>query len=272
LAEGQERHGQEDAAAALIHEMGTPEQRVFLLVNERKIDEAVALARTHLLQLPGLMIQLADALVAAGAKAEAVRLITEGAEMKDPHWGYPEWLVKHHRKHGNLREALKWQQQIFARQPSHEAFKTLRELGKKLGQWEQIRADVLKALEHQKNFALLIEIALEEGDVPRALELLPKMKSAWGWDGGQKYKLKVAETAEKGHPQVSITFYKEMAEQAIERKNRSAYQEAIERLKRVKALYERLKASSEWDSYIQSLRTKHERLKALQEELRKARL
>jgi uncharacterized Zn finger protein len=272
LANGHKRHGRENEATALIHEMGTPEQRAFLLLKEKKIDDAVALARTHFLQLPGLMVQFADALVAAGAKAEAVRLITEGAGMKDPHWGYPEWLVKHHCKHGNLREALKWQQQIFSQHPSPEALKPLRELAKKVGQWEQIRADTLKALEQQKNFALLIEIALEEGDVPRALELLPRMQTAWGWGGGQNYRLKIAEAAEKEHPHVSITFYKEMAEQAIERKHRTAYQEAIERLKRVKKLYERLKASSEWDNYIQSLRTKHERLKALQEELRKAQL
>lgn len=271
LAEGHKRRGRKDDATALIHEMGTPEQRAFLLVKERKIDEAVALARKHFIELPGLMIRFADTLMAAGAKDEAVRLITEGAEKKDAHWGYAEWLVKHHRKRSDLREALKWQQQIFAQHSSLETFKPLRQLGEKVGQWEQIRADALKALEHQKNFALLIAIALEEGDVLRALEFLPKMKSEWGWTP-HDYKLRVAEAAEKDHPQVSISFYKEMAEQAIERKHRSAYQEAIERLKRIKTLYERQKASSEWDSYIQSLRTKHERLKALQEELRKARL
>lgn len=269
LAEGRERRGREAEAATLIHEMGTPQQRAFLLVEEGKIKEAVALARKHFTPLPGLMIQLADALVAAGAKDEAVRLITEGAEMKEPHWGYAGWLVQYHRKHGHPQEALKWQQNDFARHPSLEAFKTLRQVSKKAGQWEHVRADALTALDRQKNFGLLIEIALDEGDIPRALKLLPQTQSRWGW---QDYQWKVAEAAEKEHPHVSISFYKEMTEQAIERKHRSAYQEAIEYLKRIKKLSQRLNAQADWDSYIQSLRTKYERLKALQEELRAARL
>jgi len=271
LAEGQERHGQENAAAALIREMGTPQQRAFLLVDEGKTDEAVALARKHFTQLPGLMEQFADALVEAGAKDDALALMTEQAGKKNAYWNYIEWLVKHHRKHGDPQQALKWQQKVFAQHPSPEAFKVLREVSSKLGQWEQVRKSALDVLERQKNFGLLIEIALDESDVPRALELLPRMKSGWGW-GWQDYRWKVAEAAEKNHPPAAIALYKEIAEQAIERKNRSAYQEAIEYLKRVKKLYQRLKAQSDWDGYIQSLRTKYERLKALQEELRKARL
>jgi uncharacterized Zn finger protein len=271
LAEGRARRGRDDDAAALIHEMGTPQQRAFLLIEEGKIDKAVALARKHFTQLPGLMIQFAEALVEAGAKKEAVGLIVEQADVKQPHWGYPEWLAAYHRKHGNPQEALQWQQNIFAQRPSHEAFKTLREVSQKIGQWEQVRKTALDALERQKNFGVLIEIALEEGDVERALELLPQTKPQWGWMS-VNYRGRVAEAAEKDYPPVAISLYKEMAEEAIERKQRSAYQEAVEYLKRIKKLYPRTSTPQGWDAYLRGLRTKYERLRALQEELQKARL
>jgi uncharacterized Zn finger protein len=268
LAEGQERHGQENAAAALIREMGTPQQRAFLLVDEGKTDEAVALARKHFTQLPGLMEQFADALVEAGAKDDALALMTEQAEKKDAYWNYIEWLVKHHRKHGDPQEALKWQQKVFTQHPSVEAFKVLREVSSKLSRWEQVRADVLGVLEREKRMDALIEIALHEGDVARALELLPRV-SGWGW---RDYKSEVAQAAEKDHPEAALSLYKEVVEQAIGRRGRDSYQEAAEYLKRVKKLYKRLNAQSDWDGYIQGLRTQYARLPALQEELRRAQL
>lgn len=141
-------------------------------------------------------------------------------------------------------------------------------MSNKLGQWERVRADVLNALEREKKMDALIEIALHEGDVARALELLPRV-SGWGW---RDYKREVARAAEKDYPQAAISLYKEMVERAIGGRQRNTYQEAAQHLKRIKKLYERLKAPCEWDAYIQALRTQYARLPALQEELRRARL
>ncbi len=79
-------------------------------------------------------------------------------------------------------------------------------------------------------------------------------------------------TPEQRHPQEAIALYRELVEQAIGRRQRSAYQEAVRYLKRVKALYKSLGAQSDWDAYLQSLRTQYAHLPALQDELRKARL
>jgi hypothetical protein len=62
-------------------------------VDEGKIDEAVALARKHFTQLPGLMEQFVNALVEAGAKDAAVALMTEQAEKKNAYWNYKEKLI-----------------------------------------------------------------------------------------------------------------------------------------------------------------------------------
>ncbi|MBI3950096.1 MAG: hypothetical protein HY314_06545 [Acidobacteria bacterium] len=244
--------------------LGTPQQRMFLLVSEGKINEAVALAREHFPQLPGVMLQLADALVRAGAKVAAVALMTEQAKKKDAYQGYTRWLAEYHRQHGDPQAALEWQQKVFTQHPSVESFKVLLEVSSKIGQWEQVRAAALNALEREKKLGPLIEIALHEGDVARALELLARVSSGWGW---RDYKWEVAQAAEKDYPQAAIALYKELAEQAIGARQRNTYQQAAEYVKRVKKLYERLNAQSEWDAYIRALRTQYARLPALQEEL-----
>ncbi|HEX8844750.1 MAG TPA: hypothetical protein VF791_08915 [Pyrinomonadaceae bacterium] len=141
-------------------------------------------------------------------------------------------------------------------------------MGLKLGRWEEVRADALAALEREKKISALIEIALDEGDAARSLELLPRVeRHAW-----HDYRQEVAEAAEKDHPQEALVLYREMAEQSIAERHRGAYQQAAQYLKRVKALSKRLAALADWETYLHELRTQYAKLPALQDELRKARL
>ena len=266
LAEGQEQRGRADEASALIREMGTPEQQVFLLVDEGQIDEAVRQMRRILGSKPGLATQFADALVRAKASEAAIEIVNERARKGDS-W-CASWLAQHYDQHGPPQEALAWQQKIFLAQPSVEAFKVLREVSRKLGKWEQVRADMLATLEREKKIGSLIEIALHEGDVGRALELLPRVDRR-GW---RDFKWEVAQAAEKDHPQAAIALYQEIAERTIGERQRSSYRQAAQHLKRVKALYARLNAQPDWAAYLQNLRTQYAQLPALQDELRKARL
>jgi hypothetical protein len=153
---------------------------------------------------------------------------------------------------------------------SVEAFKTLREVGKKAGDWETVHAKALKALEREGKIGALIEIALDEGDVARALALLPRVKTG-GWDF-RDYKWEVARAAEKEHPQAAVALYQELAERAIGNRSRGAYQQAVDYLKRAKKLAGRFNGGAEWQGYVQNLRTRYPTLRALQEELSKARL
>jgi hypothetical protein len=110
-----------------------------------------------------------------------VALVTEHAQEESGSLWCMEWLVKYDRKHGRRREALVWQQKVFLLRPSSEAFQALREVSRKLSTWDQVRAEALKALEGSKRFGPLTEIALQEGDVSRALELLLRMQP---WEQG----------------------------------------------------------------------------------------
>src|SRR5205085_7549219 len=168
---------------------------------------------------------------------------------------------------GTPEQALAAQQELFFDSPSLERFKVLRQMSAKLKRWEQTRIDVLKQLEREKQFGMLIEIALDEGDIARALQLLPQVKGGW-----QDYKLEVARAAEKDFPQAAIAIYKDRAQRAINERSRNSYATAASYLKRVKPLYQKNGAPQEWDSFIQSLRAQYANLPALQDELRKAKL
>jgi uncharacterized Zn finger protein len=84
--------------------------------------------------------------------------------------------------------------------------------------------------------------------------------------------LEVARAAEKEHPQAAIALYQELAERAIGNRSRGAYQQAVDYLKRAKKLAGTLNGEAKWQSYLQSLRARYPTLRALQEELSKARL
>jgi uncharacterized Zn finger protein len=178
-----------------------------------------------------------------------------------------DWLAQYYRQYGTPQEAVEAQQRVFLEAPSVEAFQALHEVSRKAGTWAQVRSSVLDALQRQKQFGALISIALHEGDVARALELLPRVSDGW-----HDYKWEVAQAAEKDHPHAAIALYQELAERAIGRRSRGAYQQATAYLQRAKQLSSRLHASTDWETYMQALRTRYPTLRALHDELHKARL
>lgn len=141
----------------------------------------------------------------------------------------------------------------------------MRELAQPLGSWDSLRAEILQQLEQDKNFAILIDIAILEKDGDRALDLLKRST-----DSRFSYRLRVAEAVEKSQPREAINLYQGLIEKAIAERNRSSYQTAAGYLKKVKALYKAIKAQNDWQLYIQKIRTSYPTLRALQDELNRA--
>jgi uncharacterized Zn finger protein len=113
-----------------------------------------------------------------------------------------------------------------------------------------------------------VEIALYEQDIDWTLTLLPKLQ---GWNRAEQT-LKVAQAAEKLKPEAAIALYRTIIADVIARKNRSAYQAAVQYLKILKSLHESLQQPANWQNYIQKIRTPYPTLRALQAELTKAKL
>ena len=259
-------HGRGEEAEALIRELGTPRQRMFLAAREGKTDEAVALARSHFLHLPGVVIELADVLVENNAAEQAAALIAGQVEGGKDYSTYLEWLVKYHQERGETAAAISCQRRLFLQQPSVKMFTALRQVAQESGDWPKVRAEVLESLEKNGKNGALIDLALHEGNVARALELVSR-REGWGW---VNYRLKVANAAGKNHPEAAIGLYRELVEAAVGQRKRTGYQEAAGYLKRIRNLHQRLGSRPAWEEYIGSLRRKYARFPALQEELDRA--
>lgn len=263
LVSWREKHGRHEEAGDIIRTLGTPEQHILWLVGEGKPDAAVDIARQHCLDKPGVITRLAGELVEAGAREQAVSLVTELAQGAASHWSYVQWLAEYYRAQEDWEAALQWQRRVFLQNPGVDSFAVLENISKKLGIWKQVRSELLHAPEIEKKPHVLLEIALHEGDVARALELLPRVRS-WGW---RNYKESVAGVAEKERPEDAIALYKELVEEAIGRRQRKAYREAAAYLHRIRKLCQRTGAQENWEDYLAALRRKYARFPALQEEL-----
>ncbi len=152
--------------------------------------------------------------------------------------------------------------------PTLERYKTIKQLAMQVGNWNKMESQLLKDLGSESYSEVLIEIALHENDLDRALALLPKLKS-WGVI---QYTDRVAKAAEQPRPQTAIDLYQQMAAGYTAQKSRSAYQSAVAILKQVKPLYDALNDRSGWAAYLDSLRTQFKHLPALQDEIRSAKL
>lgn len=256
----------ESEVDALVFELGTPRQQAFLLVQRGDYERAIEMAQTHFSHLPGLVHNFADALVQAGASARAVAYVSSLIETRSRK-SYLTWLAEHAEAQGNLRTALDWWQELFRASPDLSTYQSLQRVAESLDVWNQLHSQLLQSLEGQEQWSLLLQIALEEGDVARALELLPRLGGKW-YSG--RYDLQVAEAAERDYPQEALKIYLQRVEGLIGARGRDNYRTAAELLIRVRELYHSHDASRTWQDYIADLRDRHGRLPALQDELNKA--
>jgi tetratricopeptide (TPR) repeat protein len=261
-----EMTGRKEEADAFLMKYGTPQQRAFLLVRLGRVGEAIRIAEEHFTNLPGLVIQFADALVEARHGDAAVAYM-RGQMSNDRHaWHYRPWLARHFQEHGNQQAALNLWQREFESRPSLQTYQTLRELATELGTWEKLRWDLLNLLDPSRHAALLVDIALEERDVDRALEIARQSGRSidrMRWE-------RLAQAAETDRPHDTLGIYRRLAEQAIAIRGRENYRVAAGYLRHVRDLCKKLDATAEWEAYLTRLRQEHRRLPALQDELSKA--
>lgn len=257
--------GHEAQTDELIFELGSPQQQAFLLIERGRYDEAVAIAQKHFSDLPGLVTRFADALVEAGAGEAAERYV---AGLQDGRGGttYLVWLAQHAERKGDLSAAVTWWRQSLGHAPSFQTYLAIRKVAEQLNQWGKTRLELITELEAKEAWHILVEIALDEDEVGRALDLLPQVK---GWYS-RDYELRVAQAAEKDYPQEAIAIYDRRARQLINARGRGNYHEAAQLLQRAKNVYQQHHDKTLWAEYVTSLRHEHRNLPALQDELRKA--
>ena len=97
--------------------------------------------------------------------------------------------------------------------------------------------------------------------------------SGYGYYGySSNIALEVAGAAEETRPREAIELYRQYAERLIAMRDRKNYQAACTYLLKMRALYEKLGENEAWTGYITALREQNRNLRALKEELARARL
>jgi len=86
------------------------------------------------------------------------------------------------------------------------------------------------------------------------------------------YRVSVFAPIEKHAPELLLPFYHQAAERNVLLKNRQGYKTAVKLFKRLAKLYKKRKDEERWEAYITAFASRHSRLRALQEELRKGKL
>ena len=267
----------DEAYLRICRETGRTTDLIDLLLTLGRIDEATRETR----QVDDLVfLGLADLFIQHGQDAEAERLVKTRVQEK-PALRLLEWLQKYYRDRGNLGAELEMAEMVFRAQPLLNRYQEIRNLARKLNRWETLQPQLLAFLEQGKNATLLIQIALDEGDIDHALQLLKGMakkdsygyayeSSGYGYYGFGNIALQVAGSAEETRPREAIELYQQHAERLIAQRGRQNYQAASQYLAKMRVLYERLGEHEVWTSYMIALREQNRNLRALKEELTNA--
>ena len=234
----------DDAYLRIARETGRTADVVDRFLALERIDEAIQEARSvddsFLLKLADLFIQhgqdaVAERLVKARISApvrpamNVPGLVWHGrggrAEEEQPDWRVLVWLQNYYRERGKHDAELEIAQTLFRTQPSLKLYQELRVLAGRLDRWEDLRRDLLAFLEQARNTSLLIQIALDEGDIDQALQRLQGMakKDAYGYSYSDPFgyfgfgdvAFEVARAAEETRPRAAIEIYQQFAERLI---------------------------------------------------------
>jgi len=220
------------------------------------------------------LLKLADLFVQYGQDTAVERMMYEKAQ-QEMYSSAAEWLKNHHLAKNNLPAALEMAKLILHKRPWVAEYQKMREISMELGNWEAVRQEALTFLETTKNISTLVEAALDEGNIERALQLLEATKPLgaesyqWKYDYSlaPEVALKTAERAEEIDPCASRDLYQQHVGHLIAGHGRANYQIACSYLVKIRALCEKLNETEQWTSYIAWLRKRHSRLVTLKEEL-----
>jgi uncharacterized Zn finger protein len=258
--------GQDAQADTLVLEQGTPRQQAFRLLELGRVDESIDVARQHFADLPGLVIDFADAVVNAGHGEKAAAYMAEQLAHERHTASYRPWLAHYSEEHEEPHAALALWRLQFEERPRFDTYQELRRLAGELGTWAGLRPTLLRTLDPLRQASLQLEIALNEGDVAWALKIAAQPGALLGHES----RIRAARAAEADHPEAAIRLYCTETERLIAAQGRASYIVAVEHLLRVRDLQRRLGEEAAWEAYVSHLRQDHRRLRALREEIDRA--
>ncbi len=163
--------------------------------------------------------------------------------------------------------ACKVNYDIFKSNPDFDRFKTLKKSAERINEWEQIKNEAIEYLKNNKKYSVLIEIYLWQSEIELAIDFFNEYKkeNIYFSYGEGSIAFKLAKSAEKLYPEISINIYKEESEKLISRGDRSNYREAVKHLRKIK----NLSKADDFNNYVSNLMLIHKRRIAFLDEIKK---
>lgn len=270
LADLAKMEGNEEEALALYRQHGLHLRYAQELLNQKRVSEAVDYAIASF-EEDNDFVNLSEALVAAGHLEEAEGLIRHAlGKVSERSWHrmtLMEMLAQLYMRRQAWNDARQLYIQLFQAYPSVQAFDKVKEASEPLGDWERVCELLIEDLkQREQHAARLIEIYLHLQRYDEALSALSKLNLSWY--GGDIHMM-VADAVRTTHPREAMRLYQELAEGLIEQgANRKAYQKAVGLLRKARECAQRV-PDADWETYINSLRMKYQKRRALLEEMQK---
>ena len=246
---------------SICRESGRLADLVGRLLTLGRLDEAISEA--------GLagdyeLLTLADIFREHGCAQSVEPLLVKRIETSQDH-RLVEWLKERHQERGEPAEALALAKRLLQTRPYLAGYQEVRELSRQLGVWQELRPDLLAEWSAARQYVLLTDIYLEEGEIDLALKSVQQRKPGFLYGADQL--IRVAQSAAETHPHAAVDIYRQQVESLIDARGRDNYQRACTYLTKVRDIYRQLAEEPAWTDFISQLRERHRRLPALKEEL-----
>jgi tetratricopeptide (TPR) repeat protein len=182
-----------------------------------------------------------------------------------------EWLGERYRSTSRFAPALDMARRAFGKRPNLSRYAVVQDIASAAGNWDEVRAELLRALAEEGNTSTLVDIHLHDGDIWAAIQLLEqdRIQGRYVWRGKQ---LQVAHAAATDYPLEAVVLYQREAAGLIRQRNRPAYAEAAQHLLAVRRLLLENDRKDTWDQHFAALLAEVKSLPACKDEMRKAKL
>jgi uncharacterized Zn finger protein len=188
------------------------------------------------------------------------------------------WLQDYAEEEGDLDQAIQIAEARFWERPYLEHYQEVARLSEKLGTWPEHRERILAQLAAQDEDRLIVEIYLDEKDVPAMLDAYKTLEekrkarsNQWRpYNSLRSLQIKIVGAIEGDHPWQAIAFRMPTINGLIARRGRNNYAKAAAHLTHVRDLCLAQERPDRWEDLITAIKDENSNLPAFQDELRKA--
>lgn len=221
------------------------------LLDLDRVGEGLMMARKELHSTEELL-RFANS-PAARNQARAVMILVEERLSKSFDPDLADWLASRYAERGDLPRALDVRLKLLQAAPGRGDYDVVRDLAKRLERWEELEPGIRQALEHSQREEAQMELALGSGNMGLAIEYVLRAPHRYG----EQVVAQLAWHAWQARPEAAVNLYRHLAELALARSGRSAYEKAAGYLSSLRALHEDYGWAQEWATYLDSLLAGH---------------